>query len=116
MRRRTTRYFRSGVLLEDLWVSERTPERLLRRQHKVPRDVETTVEFVDSVTPDDEQSVDWEDRLMAPSEATQYRAMVARLNFLSIDRPDLQFCVKESARNMSAPTNGDWKAVKRIGR
>ena len=49
-------------------------------------------------------------------EATMFRALVARLNYLAQDRPDLQFAVKEVARRMAVPKEGDWQALKRIGR
>ena len=49
-------------------------------------------------------------------DAKKYRAITARLNYLSPDRVDIGFAVKEAARNMSKPTNGDWGKLKRIGR
>ena len=49
-------------------------------------------------------------------EASQYRAIVARLNYLAADRPDIAFAVKELARNMSAPTQGSRDRLKRLGR
>ena len=116
MKMRITRDLRSGVLLEDLWISGKTPERVVRKQLRVPRDIETIVEFVDGVDGEHDGMVEWDDRPMEPSEVTQYRALVARLNFLSIDRPDLQFCCKEAARKMSTPLTGDWKAMKRVAR
>ena len=116
MRRRVTRYLKSGVLLGDSWVSGRTPDRVVRKQFRVPRDIEITIGFVGHVDVEQGAVVEWGDRPMEPSDATQYRARVARLNFLSIDRSDLQFCCKDSARKMTTPTNGDWKAMKRFGR
>ena len=49
-------------------------------------------------------------------EATQYRAIVARANYLCQDRSDIQFAVNELCRAMSEPTQGDWAALKRLGR
>ena len=49
-------------------------------------------------------------------EATLYRAISARIKFLSADRADLQFCRKEASRKMSSPSKGDWAKPKRIGR
>ena len=43
-------------------------------------------------------------------------ALVARINDLALDRPDIQFGVKEAAKRMSAPCAPDWKLLKRIGR
>ena len=48
--------------------------------------------------------------------ATKYRAIVARANFLSIDRPDIQYAVKEASRCMAKPTEGDWPKLDRIAR
>ena len=49
-------------------------------------------------------------------EASQYRAIVARANYLCQDRSDIQFAVKELCRAMSNPTRGHWMALKRLGR
>ena len=54
--------------------------------------------------------------LLYGAAATSYRAVVARMNFLSQDRADLQYAVKEVSRWMSAPRKNDWCAVKRISR
>ena len=45
-----------------------------------------------------------------------YRALVARANYISPDRPDIAFAVKELARSMSSPTQGDWDRLKRLAR
>ena len=47
---------------------------------------------------------------------TKYRALVARCNHLSPDRPDIASAAKELARNMSSPRRGDWIRLKRLGR
>ena len=84
---------------------------------RAPRGVDTLIEVVDAVVGDgDEQPTQWEDQPVPPSEATQYRARVARLNFLSMDRPGLQFCCKEESRKMAAPVNGDWPMLNKIAR
>ena len=49
-------------------------------------------------------------------QATRYRAFTARCNYLSPDRPDVSFAVKELARNMANPRRGDWIRLKRLGR
>ena len=51
-----------------------------------------------------------------PTQATQYRAMAARLNYLALDRTDIQYATKEASKYMSAPTEGNWIPLKRIGR
>ena len=46
----------------------------------------------------------------------EYRGMTARANYLAQDRIDIQYAVKELSRAMAAPTVGDWKKLKRLGR
>ena len=53
---------------------------------------------------------------LGPAEAKQYRAIAARCNYLSSDRPELQFSVKEACREMSKPTVHSWEKLVRIGR
>ena len=53
---------------------------------------------------------------LGDQDATKYRALVARCNYLSPDRRDIAFSVKELARAMSAPTQGDWQRLKRFAR
>ena len=57
-----------------------------------------------------------DNELLKGTEATKFRVLAARLNYLAQDRPDVQFAVKEVARRMATPRNGDWLALKRIGR
>ena len=45
-----------------------------------------------------------------------FRSICMRLSYLSADRPDLSFAVKELARRMHAPTNHDWYHLKSVGR
>ena len=54
--------------------------------------------------------------LLKGVDATAYRAISARLNFLAQDRADLQYSVKEASRWMSAPRTQDWEVLRRIGR
>ena len=53
---------------------------------------------------------------LTASAVTQYRAMVARGNYLAGDRPDLTFAIKECARHMADPTDESWRMMQRIGR
>ena len=53
---------------------------------------------------------------MDPSDASRFRGIVARLNYLALDRPDLQFAAKECCRRMASPTCSDWMKIKRVGR
>ena len=48
-------------------------------------------------------------------EATEYRALAARLNYLALDRSNIQYATKEVARHMVTPTEGNWLLMKRLG-
>ena len=50
------------------------------------------------------------------NESAKYKAIVARCNYLSLDRPDIAYTVKELARKMAVPSEGDWQRFKRLGR
>jgi hypothetical protein len=50
------------------------------------------------------------------SEATAFRAIAARLNYLSQDAPDIQFAAKEVCREMSRPSAGSWRKLKVLAR
>ena len=53
---------------------------------------------------------------LEPKTASEYRALAARLNYLALDRPDIQFAVKEVCRGMAQPTVGDKRKLKRLAR
>ena len=53
---------------------------------------------------------------LGPEEATNYRSIAARANYLSADRPDMMYAVKELCRGMAKPTRGHWLKLKRLGR
>ena len=50
------------------------------------------------------------------SSLTHFRALAARANYLSADRPDSQFGAKEVCRFMASPTQLSVEALKRMGR
>ena len=50
------------------------------------------------------------------AQITRYRALVARANYLAVDRGDIAFCVKELARCMSSPSRQDWERLRRLAR
>jgi hypothetical protein len=62
-----------------------------------------------------ELSADDEEELAA-EEASKYRAIVARANFLAGDRPDIGYAVKELCRGMAKPTSRHASALKRLAR
>ena len=66
----------------------------------------------DSGDPIDEE----QDELLGWSEATEYRAAVARLNFLGQDSPDVQFPAKELSKDMSSPRRSSWARLKKAVR
>ena len=68
------------------------------------------------VVPDPAGPREVDERLLSPAEAKLYRACAARANFLSLDRPDIQFAAKEACRYMHAPTHDDMRKLKRIAR
>ena len=53
---------------------------------------------------------------MEKSEATEFRGLAARLNYLSQDAPDVQFAAKEVAREMARPARGGWRRMKKVAR
>ena len=60
---------------------------------------------------DDEQ-----DQLLGTEQASKYRRLAARANFIAIDRQDIQFAVKELARGMANPRESDWVALMRLAK
>ena len=57
-----------------------------------------------------------EETYLNPEDSNRYRRMVARLNFLAQDRPDIAYATKELARGMANPTESDMERLKRMGR
>ena len=57
-----------------------------------------------------------EDEELVGVDATMYRAVVARGLYLSQDRSDIQYAVKELSRCMSKPRKSDQERLKRLGR
>ena len=53
---------------------------------------------------------------LSAEDASRYRAVAARANYLAADRTDIMYAVKEMCRSMAAPTVGSWKKLKRLGR
>ena len=54
--------------------------------------------------------------LLEDDRLKRYQSVAARINYLAMDRPDLQYASKETMRKMSAPTEDDELKLKRIGR
>ena len=49
-------------------------------------------------------------------EATRFRAITARLNYLAADRPDLKVVALAASRHMASPRAADWAILKRAAR
>ena len=56
------------------------------------------------------------DELLDAASTTCYRGIAARLNFLSMDRPDLRYPAMVACTQMAAPTLSSWAIMKRVGR
>lgn len=53
---------------------------------------------------------------LSGAEASRYRMVTARLKHLAMDRPDIQYAVKEASKHMAKPRLQHWALLKRIGR
>ena len=105
MHRRGTRDRDTLELAEDLHVGAMGLDRRATRAWRKPRilRVETAIDGVDG-------------EVLSPKHQSLYRAVVARINYLSQDRGDLQFASKECPRKMSCPAQDVFTAVKRFAR
>ena len=54
--------------------------------------------------------------LLPPEQATEFRAMAARANYLALDRPDVAFATKELCRCFASPNGQAMDALKRLAR
>ena len=72
---------------------------------------------VKSEVPGEKATMSKEDEEELPaSDVKKYQALVARANYQTQDRSDIQYAVKELARRMSCPTRGAWKALVQLGK
>ena len=67
-------------------------------------------------TPSTKEVQQHENTYLGPDNATLYKAICARCNFVAQDRPDIQFAVKEACRGMAKPTFEDLHKLKLIAR
>ena len=56
---------------------------------------------------------DWEEP-MEREEAAKYRRTAAKLNYVSLDHPQIAFAAKEASRTMANPKKGDERKIKRL--
>ena len=59
---------------------------------------------------------DQENPPLTGAEASSYRGLAARTNFLAQDRTDIQYASKEISLWMAVPRSSDWEGLKRMGR
>ena len=111
--RRTVRDAHTMELIDELNFNHKTSVRRVKRQLRKPIDLVSEI-YVDAI--DEADGIDEDEIEMNPQDASLYRAITARINFLAQDRSDLQFASKECSRRMAAPRIKDWLLVKRVGR
>ena len=64
----------------------------------------------------DRQPEDGDDAELTGRDGAKYRRLVAKLNYIAQDRPDIQYATKEHCRHMADPRQSDLKATKRLAR
>ena len=64
---------------------------------------------------ENEEQDEAEPEYLGPEEARKFRALTARLNYISSDRPDLGYATKECARHGMSQV-GSWCLLKQIAR
>ena len=65
--------------------------------------------------PQEEGATEESGEMPVGKDITLFRGVAARCNYLSLDRPDLQYAAKDICREMSAPTVQAFVKLKRIG-
>ena len=68
------------------------------------------------VAKEDAAAAGAEEEPLGPEEATRFRALAARANYIAQDRTDVQFAAKELCREMSSPVASSWARMKRLAR
>ena len=63
-----------------------------------------------------EKDEELDDEFLERKEAGIYRAITARGNYLSQDRTDIKYAVKELSRQMAKPRRRDWRKIVRFGK
>ena len=67
-------------------------------------------------TPEESNDHEPEGELLDSAQATKYRSLAARANYLAHDRADIQHATQELSKGMSAPRESHWKKLKRLAR
>ena len=83
---------------------------IMVKKHVVAKDRDVT-------TPGENVNVEeGAEELTDVTEVRDFRADAARMNYLSMDRPDLQFSAKEASKHMAKPRECDKGKVKRMAK
>jgi hypothetical protein len=96
-----------------------TSHGLLLTQQKYIKDLMTRTNMAAAkgvstpMLPSDKLSLNGGEPLSA-EDTTRYRSVVGALQYLSLTRPDISFCVNRVCQFLSASTTTHWTAVKRI--
>ena len=85
-----------------------------RHAELVVKDLELELTSKSVSTPYDSTDKAEDEEELSPGEATKYRSNVARGNFMSLDRSDIQYTVKELSRGMASPKRCDMIRLKRL--
>ena len=62
------------------------------------------------------EDVEGDDEVLEAADATLFRQVAARVNYLSMDRPDIQFAVKEVCGHMAVLTRAGVRKLKHLAR
>ena len=78
---------------------------------------------LDGATPGDtpmimnqSSKIDSDSRALSMGDATLYRRLVAKLNYLAMDRPDIRYAASIMRSRASNPKDADMVKLKRAGR
>ena len=63
----------------------------------------------------DEMDEPGDENELLTEDVTSFRSVAARSNYLSMDRTDIQYGVKELRATMSRPTQRSWRQLKQLG-
>ena len=98
---------------DDGWTIEADPRHaeLIVEQLGVTEARTVVSPGIDGAAEDDEE----DDVDIVGLDLTRFRGVAARCNYLSFDRPDMQFATKEICREMCKPTTGGLRRLRRIG-
>ena len=80
------------------------PEQVTHQECEVPK-----IESGGEAGGEDDEELD-------PTDARRYQAITFRINYLAVDRVDIQNAVKEAARTMNTPRRSNWSILQKIRR